>query len=76
MIKVLSELYNATFKKNRGAAAQGFIRPTLGQYFMTHKDFTEVEMDISRDFLLKLFIHLTLKATMPRYYRTVVYILT
>lgn len=42
MIKILSELYNATFKKNRGVAAQGFIRPTLGQYFMTHKDFSYV----------------------------------
>lgn len=42
-MKTLSELYNADFKKNRGKAAEGFVRPTIGEYFMTHKDFTEVD---------------------------------
>jgi hypothetical protein len=44
MVQKLSDLYDANFKKLRGKAAQGFIRPTLGQYFMTHKDFYEIPM--------------------------------
>jgi hypothetical protein len=39
----LSNLYNATFKEIRGKAAQGFIRPTLSEFFMSHKDFVEIE---------------------------------
>jgi hypothetical protein len=41
-MKNISELYNATFKKNRGKAKDGFIRPTLSQYFMSNRDFVEV----------------------------------
>jgi len=48
-MKELSELYNATFKKNRGKAKEGFIRPTLSEYFMTHKDFTEINKVINID---------------------------
>jgi len=38
----LSELYNANFKKNRGKASEGWIRPTLGEFFMSNKDFQEI----------------------------------
>lgn len=42
-MKNLSNLYNATFKEIRGKASQGFVRPTLSEFFMTHKDFVEIE---------------------------------
>jgi hypothetical protein len=41
-MRYLSELYNATFKKIRGKAKQNFIRPTLCEFLMTHKDFIEI----------------------------------
>lgn len=41
-MKELSELYNATFKKNRGKAKEGYIRPTLSEFFTTNKDFVEI----------------------------------
>lgn len=42
-MKLLSELYKVTLKKSiRGKASEGFIRPTIGQSFMSHKDFIEV----------------------------------
>jgi hypothetical protein len=47
MVQNLSDLYDATFKKNRGKAAQGLIRPTLSEFFMSHKDFVEVELESS-----------------------------
>jgi hypothetical protein len=43
MTQKLSNIYKAYFKKNRGKASEGFIRPTIGEYFMTHKDFVEIE---------------------------------
>jgi hypothetical protein len=42
-MKNLSDLYDANFKKIRGKAAQGFVRPTLSEFFMSHKDFVEIE---------------------------------
>jgi hypothetical protein len=42
MVQKLSDLYDANFKKVRGKSAEGFIRPTVGEYFVTHKDFTEI----------------------------------
>jgi hypothetical protein len=37
---LLSEIYDVTLKRgNRGANAEGYIRPTIGEYTMTHKDF-------------------------------------
>jgi hypothetical protein len=44
-MRYLSNLYKATFKKIRGKAYKGWIRPTIGEFFMTHKDFTEVTSD-------------------------------
>jgi len=39
----LTEVYDVTLKKEvRNAAKAGFIRPTLGESFMTHRDFTEI----------------------------------
>jgi hypothetical protein len=46
-MKYLSNLYDATFKKNRGKASEGFIRPTLSEFFMSNKDFTEIETETS-----------------------------
>jgi hypothetical protein len=48
-MKNLSELYDANFKKVRGKSTQGFIRPTIGEYFMTNKDFTETVKNINTD---------------------------
>lgn len=37
---LLSDIYDVTLKKDiRGAAKGGFVRPTVGEHFMTHKDF-------------------------------------
>lgn len=42
-MKLLSELYNVTLKRGiRGKAKEGFVRPTIGENFMTHRDFKEV----------------------------------
>lgn len=47
-MKFLSELYNVTLKRGiRGKAKSGFVRPTIGQNFMTHRDFQEIEKPIS-----------------------------
>ena len=44
MTILLTEVYDVTLKKEiRVAAKNGFIRPTIGESFMTHKDFKEVE---------------------------------
>lgn len=41
---LLSEIYDVTLKRgNRGANAEGYIRPKIGEFFMTHKDFKHVE---------------------------------
>jgi hypothetical protein len=41
---LLSEIYDVTLKRgNRGAAKGGFVRPTVGEHFMTHRDFQKVE---------------------------------
>jgi hypothetical protein len=45
VVQKLSDLYKAYFKKVRGKASKGWIRPTIGEYFMTHKDFTEIIND-------------------------------
>jgi hypothetical protein len=45
-MRYLSNLYKATFKKIRGKAKDGFIRPTLCQFFKTNKDFSEVISDL------------------------------
>lgn len=43
MTKLLSTLYDVTLKKDiREAAANGFVRPTIGQSFVTHRDFEEI----------------------------------
>jgi hypothetical protein len=43
-MKLLSELYDVTLKRGiRGKASEGFIRPTIGENFMTHRDFEEIE---------------------------------
>ena len=37
---LLSDIYDVTLKRgNREAAKGGFVRPTIGEHFMTHKDF-------------------------------------
>lgn len=42
-MSLLSELYDVTLKKpNRGMAKEGYIRPTIGEFFMTHKDYSQV----------------------------------
>lgn len=43
MTILLTEVYDVTLKKDaREAAKNGFIRPTIGESFMSHKDFVEV----------------------------------
>lgn len=40
---LLSEIYDVTLKRDiRGAAKGGFVRPTVGEHFMTHRDFEEI----------------------------------
>lgn len=40
---LLSEIYDVTLKRqNRGAAKSGWVRPTIGEFFMTHRDFQEI----------------------------------
>lgn len=40
---LLSDIYDVTLKReNRGAAKDGYIRPTLGEYFVTNKDFQQI----------------------------------
>lgn len=40
---LLSEIYDVTLKRGiRGKASEGFVRPTVGECFMTHRDFKEV----------------------------------
>lgn len=42
-MKFLSELYDVTLKRGiRGKASEGFVRPTIGESFMSHRDFQEV----------------------------------
>lgn len=39
---LLSEIYDVTLKKpNRGQAKLGNVRPTIGEFFMTHKDYVQ-----------------------------------
>jgi hypothetical protein len=45
----LSNIYNANFKKVRGKASQGFVRPTLSEFFMSNKDF----VDTTKGFILR-----------------------
>lgn len=42
MVQKLSDLYDANFKKVRGKASEGFIRPTLSQFLMSNNDFVEI----------------------------------
>ena len=40
---LLSEIYDVTIKRGiREANKNGFIRPSIGEHFMTHKDFKEI----------------------------------
>lgn len=40
---LLSEIYDVTLKRDiRSAAKGGFVRPTVGEHFMTHRDFIEI----------------------------------
>ena len=40
MTILLSDIYNVTLKRgNRGANSNGWIRPTVGETYMTHRDF-------------------------------------
>ena len=40
---LLSDIYDVTLKREiRETANGGFVRPTIGEYFMTHKDWTAV----------------------------------
>lgn len=42
-MKLLSDLYKVTLKRGiRGKAKEGFVRPTIGENFMSHKDFIKV----------------------------------
>lgn len=41
---LLSEIYDVTLKRgNRGASAQSWIRPTIGEFFVTHMDFQKIK---------------------------------
>lgn len=40
---LLSEIYDVTLKReNRGSNKEGWVRPTLGEFQMTHKDFQKI----------------------------------
>ena len=40
---LLSEIYDVTLKRDiRGAAKGGFVRPTVGEHFMSDRDFEEI----------------------------------
>ena len=42
-MRLLSDLYNVTLKKGiRGKAKEGFVRPTIGEFFMSDRDFEEI----------------------------------
>ena len=44
---LLSDIYDVTLKRgNREAAKGGFVRPTVGEHFMTNKDFKKVEKQL------------------------------
>lgn len=46
-MKLLSELYDVTLKRGiEGAAKGGFVRPTIGENFMTHRDFKQIEKSL------------------------------
>ena len=43
MTILLSEVYDVTLKRGiKGKTIEGFVRPTIGQNFMTHRDFEEI----------------------------------
>jgi len=42
MTILLTEIYDIV-NKNRGAAAEGWIRPTIGEHFVTNKNFEQIE---------------------------------
>jgi len=46
-MKSLEILYKAWFKKNRGKAEEGFIRPTIQEFFTTHPDYVEILKGLS-----------------------------
>ena len=51
----LSEIYDVTLKRgNREAAKGGFVRPTVGENFMTHRDFEHVVKPFEPIFLTKI----------------------
>ena len=54
MTILLTEIYDVTLKKiNRDAAKNGFIRPTIGESFATHKDFKEI-VGTPKSYILRL----------------------
>ena len=47
-MKLLSEIYNVTLKRgNREANKNGWIRPTIGECYVTHKDFQQISNRMS-----------------------------
>lgn len=51
---LLSEIYDVTLKlRNRGGCKKGYIRPTIGEFFMTHKNWVEIPIDRLRLELFK-----------------------
>ena len=51
----LSEIYDVTLKRGiRGAAKGGFVRPTIGEHFMTHRDFENIISYHDPEFLAKI----------------------
>ena len=51
----LSEIYDVTLKRGiRGAAKGGFVRPTIGEHFMTHRDFENISSYHDPEFLAKI----------------------
>ena len=52
---LLSDIYDVTLKRGiRGAAKGGFVRPTVGEHFMTHMDFENISSYHNPVFLTKI----------------------
>ena len=46
---LLSEIYDVTLKRNnRASAKNGWVRATIGEYFVTHKDFKQIRNNVLR----------------------------
>lgn len=67
---LLSEIYDVTLKRNnRNASINGYVRPTVGEYFVTHKDFKEV----NRLVLIEPYFFSTYRCTLTNAGRTVLF---